>query len=212
MHFWGMSNLVECLKSKNGILWLPVSIKVTPYHQDRWVVQAACPADASGTIYGAWDKWQKLIQNTPNFGIWTGTLNRGLLLWEDRCISLFMCSKLMRWEGYKDLGTPCALKWSSNRSTPLPRRVSFQNQVLTWRSLQRISETWDFFFFSPTIESQFFRKKTYRKTYRKPIKKNRSQSIGFQNVFDRFKNRGGRSWTYQKPSENLICWSRSLWY
>ena len=59
-------------------------------------MQAACPADASGTIYVAWDKLQKLIQNTPNFGIWTGTLNRGLLLWEDRCISLFMCSKLMR--------------------------------------------------------------------------------------------------------------------
>jgi hypothetical protein len=59
-------------------------------------MQAVGPTDVPGDIYGVWDVWKKLIQNTPNFSIWTGTLKRGFLQWEDRFISLFVRSKLIR--------------------------------------------------------------------------------------------------------------------
>ena len=47
-------------------------------------MQAVGPADVSGDIYGVWDVREKLIQNTPNFSIWTGTLKREFLQWDDR--------------------------------------------------------------------------------------------------------------------------------
>ena len=108
--FMRMSNLLERLKAKKWKLRVTLSSKVTPYHQDRWAVQAVCPVEVPGASYGAWGICEKLIQNNPNFSIWTGTLNWRFLVWEDWFIQLFMLSKLMRWEGYKDLGTPCALK------------------------------------------------------------------------------------------------------
>ena len=103
-------------------------------------MQAVRLGETAWIIYGAWSIYKKLIQNTPNFGLWTGTLKRAYFAVERRRILLFMYSKLIISGRYIMDITPCVLKLARNMSTPPPHGVSFQNQVLTWRSLQRISE------------------------------------------------------------------------
>ena len=83
------------MKAKKIKSWVTVSGNLKPNDQDRSLVQAVCLGNTEWAIFGDWSIGKKLIQNTPNFGIWTGTLKRAYFAAEHRLISLFTYSKLI---------------------------------------------------------------------------------------------------------------------
>ena len=68
--------MVDHMKANNTKLWTTLSTNLKPNDKDRTPVQAVRLGNTAWAICRDWSIYKKLIQNNPNFGLWTGTLKR----------------------------------------------------------------------------------------------------------------------------------------